>query len=72
MYILNQNKTALINGKNVLAIEKYPDNTIEARCVTGGTYKLGHYNSKERAEEIFEEIMKHITDTERIGIMPEE
>lgn len=65
MYILNQNKTALINSKNILAIEKYLDNTIEARCVTGGAYKIGHYNSQERTEEVFEEIVKQLGDTEK-------
>lgn len=72
MYILSQGKESLVNIRNVLAItieNKYPlnltDFIIKARCVTDGSYILGEYNSRERAKQVFEEIMKQIGDTEK-------
>ena len=71
MYILSQSKEQLVNNKNILAIEIKNNFFIIARCVTNGIYTLAEYKSKERAKQVFEEIMKQIESTE-IFVMPEE
>ena len=65
MYILSQSKEQLVNIKNIIGIEIRDNFYIVARCITNGVYTLAEYKNRKRAEEIFEEIVKQLGDTEK-------
>lgn len=70
MIIISQNKTIILNfdNVNVIAIDK--DETkrqIFAKCNNTDIVILGEYATKERTEEVFQEIMLSYTTMELIN-----
>lgn len=86
MIIVSQDKSVIVNFNNVEAIEigNVEENqckgTIYARLVSDYFYKIGEYETEERAKEVLKEIaryyrmyqgIKYCNDGVKVGILQE-